>query len=114
MPTAPKDSFHSYYGYTLLVKENNLFKRVDIEKDWQKAVGFVLSEYASAYESKRLAPQSLKEIPTSIAVVYEGSLSKTNTHNAKLTPLLTKINFLTLYLTDSDNKSSVTSSFSFR
>lgn len=30
VPTAPKDSFHSYYGYTLLVKENKLFKRVDI------------------------------------------------------------------------------------
>tara|TARA_B110000261_G_scaffold120541_1_gene134482 strand:- start:65 stop:3568 length:3504 start_codon:yes stop_codon:yes gene_type:complete len=72
-------------------KNRNIFKRVDIKKDWQKAVGFLLSEYASAYESKRIAPQSLKEIPTSIAVVYEGSSSKTNTHNAKLTPLLTKI-----------------------
>ncbi len=72
-------------------KNRNIFKRVDIEKDWQKAVGFLLSEYASAYESKRIEPQSLKEIPTSIAVVYEGISSKTNTHNAKLTPLLTKI-----------------------
>ena len=72
-------------------KNRNIFKRVDIKKDWQKAVGFLLSEYVSAYESKRIAPQSLKEIPTSIAVVYEGSSSKTNTHNAKLTPLLTKI-----------------------
>jgi hypothetical protein len=72
-------------------KERNIFKRVDIEKDWQKAVGFLLSEYASAYESKRISPKSLKEIPTSIAVVYEGSSNKTITHNAKLTPLLSKV-----------------------
>ena len=30
-------------------KDRNIFKRVDIEKDWQKAVGFQLSDYASAY-----------------------------------------------------------------
>ena len=73
-------------------KNKNIFKRVDIEKDWQKAIGFLLSEYASAFESKRISSQSLKDIPTSIAVVYEGSSNKTITHNAKLTPLLTKIN----------------------
>jgi len=30
LPTVPKDSFHSFYGYPLLVKKNKLFKRVDI------------------------------------------------------------------------------------
>ena len=54
-------------------------------------MSFLLSEYASAYESKRISPKSLKEIPTSIAVVYEGSSNKTITHNAKLTPLLSKV-----------------------
>jgi len=72
-------------------KERNIFKRVDIEKDWQKAVSFLLSEYSSGYESKRISPKSLKEIPTSIAIVYEGSSNKTITHNAKLTPLLSKV-----------------------
>ena len=30
LPIIPKDSFHSFYGYPLLVKKNKLFKRLDI------------------------------------------------------------------------------------
>ena len=72
-------------------KNMNIFKKVDIEKVWERAVGFLLSEYTNAYENKRISPQSLKDIPASIAVVYKGSSSTVNKSNPKLTPLLSKI-----------------------
>ena len=45
-------------------KDRNIFKNVNIEKGWEKAIGFILADYASAYENKKIAPNSLKEIPT--------------------------------------------------
>jgi chromosome segregation protein len=72
-------------------KNRNIFKKVNIEKGWERAFGFILSEYASAYENKRVTPKSLKEIPTNIAVVYEESSSDPSTPNKKLTPIQSKI-----------------------
>ena len=41
-------------------KERNIFKRVDIEKDWQKAVSFLLSEYAAPMKAKEYPLNHLK------------------------------------------------------
>ena len=72
-------------------KNSNIFKKVDIEKGWEKAVGFILADYASAYENKRLAPNSFKEIPTDIAFIFEGSSDNNSEINKKLTPILSKV-----------------------
>jgi len=73
-------------------KDRNIFKNVNIEKGWEKAIGFILADYASAYENKKISPNSLEEIPTNIAIVFGGDSGDSYDTNTKLNSVLSKIN----------------------